>query len=94
MRERKPWSVYMLRTRAGALYTGIALDVDQRIDLHSRGRGAKALRGRGPLVLVFRAILGTKSAALRAEAALKRLTRAQKLAFLGGRSLPPRGYGR
>jgi putative endonuclease len=67
-----------VRCADGALYTGIALDVVRRLADHDRGRGAKALRGRGPLVLVLRRRIGDKGDALRAELALKRLPKADK----------------
>ncbi|MDX1590109.1 MAG: GIY-YIG nuclease family protein [Oleiphilaceae bacterium] len=42
------WSLYMLRTASGALYTGITTDVQRRLQEHRKGvRGARALRGRG-----------------------------------------------
>src|SRR5712664_736278 len=74
------WSVYVVRRRDGALYTGIATDVRRRIAEHARGRGrgAKSLRGRGPLWLVFQRVIGSKSLALRVEGTIKRLRKARK----------------
>jgi len=74
------WSVYVVRCRDGRLYTGIATDVRRRIAEHSRkrGRGAKSLRGRGPLHLVFQRIVGPRGLALRVEGAIKKLPKAQK----------------
>jgi putative endonuclease len=73
-----PWSVYLVRTRDDALYTGIALDVVARLAQHEAGDGAKALRGRGPLQLAFAARVGVRGAALRLEARIKRLPKAAK----------------
>ena len=72
------WSVYVVRTRDGALYTGISTDVARRVGEHAEGRGAKALRGRGPLELVFRRRIGAVGLALRVERRLKRLSRLEK----------------
>lgn len=74
------WSVYIVRCRNGALYTGIATDVRRRIAEHaqSNGKGAKYLRGKGPLRLVFVRAIGTKGSALRVESQLKMLPKAQK----------------
>lgn len=74
------WSVYVLRRSDGALYTGIATDVARRLAEHEagEGRGAKALRGRGPLSLVFARQVGGRSLATRIEAAIKRLSKARK----------------
>lgn len=75
------WSVYMVRSAAGALYTGISIDVPGRLVAHGEGRGAKCLRGRGPLELVYRRRLGEQGLALRVERALKRLSKREKEAL-------------
>ena len=67
-----------MRCRGGALYTGIAIDVERRLDLHRGGRGAKALRGRGPLELVLAREVGGRGHAQRVEARVKRLRKADK----------------
>jgi putative endonuclease len=74
------WSVYIVRCKNGALYTGIATDVRRRITEHSQsnGKGAKYLRGKGPLLLVFVRAIGTKSSALRVESQVKMLPKRQK----------------
>ena len=74
------WHIYMVRCRDGALYTGIATDVSRRFGEHRRsdGRGAKYLRGRGPLRLVFRKMIGSRGLALRVERRVKRLSKSQK----------------
>lgn len=72
------WSVYMVRCRDGALYTGIACDVERRFAEHRRGGGAKYLRGRGELHLVFRQLVGSRSRALQVERAVKRLPKRRK----------------
>ena len=76
------WWVYILRCGDGTLYTGIATDVERRFREHADGRGAKYTRGRGPLTLVYREAQSDKGAALRREAAIKRLPRAEKLALI------------
>lgn len=79
------YSLYILRCADDSLYTGIALDVDKRLQEHAQGpRGAKYLRGRGPLQLAFRAPVGGRSAASRAEMLVKNLSRADKERLIGG----------
>jgi len=68
----------MIRRADDALYTGIATDVDRRIEEHRAGQGAKALRGRGPLALVARDEVGDRSIAQRVESSIKRLSKAEK----------------
>ena len=76
------WYLYILRCRDGSLYTGITTDVEKRFEAHQSGKGAKYTRGRGPLELVYRETCGDHSAALKREAAIKRLTREQKQALI------------
>ncbi|HEU4951774.1 MAG TPA: GIY-YIG nuclease family protein [Holophagaceae bacterium] len=76
------WSVYLLRCGDGTLYCGIAQDVEARLAQHRAGKGAKYTRGRGPLELVHAEAWPTKSEALKRERALKRLSRAAKLALI------------
>ena len=76
------WSLYVVRTRKGQLYTGITRDVERRFDEHACGRGAKYLRGRGPLTLVYRVEVGERGLALQLEGRLKRLDRASKEAVV------------
>lgn len=78
-RDESGWSVYLLRCGDGSLYTGIAIDVARRLAEHEAGaRGAKYLRGRGPLELAFSQQVGDRSAASRLEYRIKRLSREQK----------------
>ena len=71
-----------MRARGRVLYAGIATDPARRLCAHSRGTGAKYLRGRAPLQLVFRRELGPLGLALRVEHRLKRLTMPEKEALL------------
>lgn len=78
----KSWYVYILECGDGTLYTGITDDVQRRLDAHRAGKGAKYTRGRAPLTLRYRYDCGSHSDALKAECAIKRLTRAEKLALI------------
>lgn len=72
------WSVYLVRTARDELYSGISVDVARRFAEHSAGRGAKFLRGRGPLELVYARRVGAHGLALRVERRLKHLDRSEK----------------
>ncbi len=74
------WHLYMIRDKRGHLYTGITQDVERRFAEHVAGgkKGAKFLRGRGPLKLVFSQKIGTRSDALKAEAGVKKMKKAEK----------------
>jgi putative endonuclease len=80
----RPWHVYILRCADGTLYTGIALDVAARFEQHRAGKGAKYTRGRGALEVVHQEEAGSRGQATRRERAIKRLTRAGKLALVRG----------
>ncbi len=74
------WYMYLIRCRDGSLYAGIATDVARRFAEH-QGKGdsgAKYLRGKGPLTLVFQKKLGSRSLALRVESRVKKLSKARK----------------
>jgi len=85
------WLVYMLRCRDGTLYTGATNDLARRLDRHAAGRGSRYTRSRLPVRLVFSEPARDRGAALRREAALKRLTRREKLALVA--STRPRRTG-
>jgi len=72
------WFLYLIRCKDGSLYTGITTDVDRRFAEHQSGKGAKYLRGKAPLTLVFQQKVGSRSAALKAEASIKQLSKADK----------------
>lgn len=72
------WYVYMLLCGDGTLYTGMTDNVERRLKAHQMGQGAKYTRGRGPLTLVYVQEQPSRSAALRREYQIKRLSRPQK----------------
>lgn len=83
-----PWWLYMLRCADGTLYTGITTDVERRLAEHNSGKGAKYTRSRRPVEVVYREPCPDKSAALRREIAVKRLSRAHKCKLMEGNGLP------
>jgi putative endonuclease len=79
MPDGTAYSIYLIECSDGSLYTGIATDVERRLDEHRNSpRGAKFLRGKGPLKLFFRRELGDRGIATRIEARVKRLPRSVK----------------
>lgn len=72
MASQSEWSIYLLRCGDGSIYTGIATDVARRIGEHEQGkRGAKYLRGRGPLEILYQRPVGDRSLATRVEWRIK-----------------------
>jgi putative endonuclease len=78
------YSVYILECADGSLYTGIAIDVQRRLLQHNGadGKGARYTSARRPVSLVYEARFESRSAALKEELRIKRLTRSQKLALI------------
>ncbi|KAB7693931.1 GIY-YIG nuclease family protein [Plesiomonas shigelloides] len=76
------WWLYMVRMADGRLYTGISTDVARRFSQHVNGKGARALRGKGPLTLVWQQQVGAHSVALKLEYRLKRWRKARKEALI------------
>lgn len=79
------WTVYILKCKDGTLYTGITNNLTKRLKAHGNGTGARYTRGRGPLKLLYTENHPTKGFALRREAAIKSMGRAEKLKLLPAR---------
>jgi putative endonuclease len=96
---KSAWVVYILQTAGGLLYTGITTDLPRRLAEHAgsgvgSGKGAKSLRGKGPLTQVYQLSARDRSEASRWEARIKKLPRADKERLIGGdRSLLERIKG-
>ena len=76
--------VYLLRCADGSLYCGWTPDLDARLAKHQAGRASRYTRARLPVELVWSVPVADRSAALREEWRIKRLTRAQKLRLIAG----------
>ncbi|MEA5004250.1 MAG: GIY-YIG nuclease family protein [Christensenella sp.] len=72
---------YILRCADDTLYTGWTNDLEKRIKLHNTGKGAKYTKARRPVALFYFETFPTKKEAMRREAAIKKLSREQKLAL-------------
>ena len=81
----KRWYVYILRCSDRTLYTGITVDLERRMEAHRLGAAAKYTRSRRPVALLYQERQRDRSAALRREAALRRLGRTGKLALIAAR---------
>ncbi|BAC88672.1 GIY-YIG nuclease family protein [Gloeobacter violaceus] len=74
--------VYLVRCRNGALYCGQTADLEARLRLHASGKGARSVRMAGFDRLAASWPVADRSAALRLEAAIKRLDKATKEALV------------
>lgn len=91
---RSPWFVYLLECAGGRLYAGITPDLAARYAAHCTGRGARFTRSFAPQRLLAACECADRSAALRAEAALKKLRRDAKLRWASAHAaaLPDAAY--
>ncbi|HEU4977610.1 MAG TPA: GIY-YIG nuclease family protein [Solirubrobacteraceae bacterium] len=74
--------VYVLRCADGTLYTGWTADLDKRLARHAAGKASAYTRSRLPVELALALPMPGRSEAMREEARIKRLPRADKLALL------------
>ena len=86
------WVVYILRCSSrsygSTFYTGITKDLEARLKKHNAGKGAKYTKGRLPVAVHHFVRVRSKSAALKLEAKIKKMTRDQKLDFISGDKTP------
>lgn len=82
--KSKPYFLYVLQCADKTFYTGITTDLSRRVEEHNTGKvGAKYTRIRRPVELVYSKRYKDRSKASIAEAQIKKLPRAQKLALVG-----------
>lgn len=76
--EKSVYWVYILECSDGSLYTGIAVDVEKRIQVHNLGKGAKYTRARTPVKLIYKEKVGDRSVATKRELEIKKLSHLEK----------------
>jgi putative endonuclease len=74
--------IYILQCADGTLYTGWTTDLENRINAHNSGSGAKYTRGRGPVRLLYSEAFETKGEALKREKEIQKMTRARKMKLI------------
>ena len=82
MSSGDPWFVYVLRCVDDSLYTGITKDVKRRCRQHNDGTASRYSRSRRPTKLVWQEAHPSRGSALKREAAIKAMTRREKMALI------------
>jgi len=77
------YTVYILQCCDKSLYTGIAQDLEKRINEHEAGKGSKYVRSRLPVTVVHTETAPSKSEALKREHEIKQMTKVEKLVLVG-----------
>lgn len=76
--------VYMVECRDGSFYTGISVNPTRRIEEHNTNarKAAKYTWAHRPVKLVYIQQFSSKSAALKREFAIKKLSRKEKISLI------------
>ncbi|MGN0266517.1 MAG: GIY-YIG nuclease family protein [Lachnospiraceae bacterium] len=85
-KEQKNNYVYMVCCADGSLYTGWTNDLEKRVRMHNAGKGAKYTKSRLPVTLVYHEMYEDRIQAMKREAAIKKLTRRDKLKLIEKRN--------
>jgi putative endonuclease len=72
------WLVYMLECSDNSIYTGITNNLEERLKKHQSGNGAKYLRGRLPIKLVYKENFINRSEATKREIYIKKMSKKEK----------------
>jgi putative endonuclease len=83
----KKWYLYILKCSDDSLYTGITTNIKRRVKQHNLGKGAKSLRGKLPVKLVYSEEFMSQNEAAKREKAIKGWKREYKLKLIS-RGLP------
>ncbi|SET70219.1 putative endonuclease [Natronincola peptidivorans] len=75
---------YILLCADNTFYIGWTTDLDNRLEAHNDGKGAKYTRGRTPVKLVYWEEHKNRSEAQKREVALRRFNKKQKLNLIEG----------
>lgn len=73
---------YIVRCSDNTLYTGWTNNIEKRLQAHNQGKGAKYTKGRIPVELVYLEISETKQEAMKREAAIKKLSKLEKMVLI------------
>ncbi|HLR68824.1 GIY-YIG nuclease family protein [Virgibacillus alimentarius] len=80
--ENEKHIVYILKCKDNTLYTGYTNHLENRLKMHTEGKGAKYTRGRGPFQVMFIEKFPTKEEAMQNEYKIKKLSRQEKLQLI------------
>jgi len=76
------WFVYIVECQDSSLYTGITNNLKKRVKAHNHKKGAKAVKGKLPVKLVYQEYYNEKQVALSRESKIKSLKREEKLKLI------------
>jgi putative endonuclease len=80
------WYLYVVKCQDTSLYTGITTDIPRRIKEHNSKKGAFYTKNKVPVELVYQEAMSNQSEARKREAAIKKLTKKEKLELINDKS--------
>lgn len=87
-RSQTGFYCYIVECSDGTFYTGWTTDPERRVSQHNKGVGAKYTSVRRPVKLVYLESQQDRTAAMKRELAIKRMSRAQKIRLAEGGKIP------
>ena len=82
------WYLYIVKCSDDSLYTGITIDIKRRVLQHNNKLGAKSLKGKLPVVLVYQELFSNQVEAAAREREIKSWHRRYKLKLIENQGLP------
>ncbi len=83
---------YILQCADGTYYTGWTTDLERRVKQHNAGRAARYTRSRRPVRPVYCESQPSRAAAMKREAALKKISHRRKFDLIAARGETPKGF--
>lgn len=81
-RRAMSWYLYLVQGSDNSLYTGITTDIRRRVQEHNQKKGAKALKGKLPVKLVYQETFPDQISAAKREREIKGWRREKKLKLI------------
>jgi putative endonuclease len=76
-----------LECKDNSIYTGIAKNLENRLSKHQSGNGAKYLRGRLPIKLMYKEFFKNRSDATKREIFIKKMNKQEKIFLINTKNL-------
>ncbi len=76
------WFLYIVEASDKTLYTGITVDLKRRVYQHNNKKGAKSLKGKLPVKLVYNETFSNQIEAAKREREIKSWRREYKLKLI------------
>jgi len=76
--------IYIVECADGTFYTGFTINIEKRVKKHNSKNGAKYVRTRLPVRLIYNEEFETRIDAMRREVEIKKWSRERKMRLING----------